>query len=44
MGLDASAVRHAIDIGVDQSSQAPSLSSVNTQIIANITDSSASGT
>ena len=33
-----------IDIGVDQSSQAPSLSSVNTQIISNITDTSASGT
>jgi len=32
-----------IDIGVDQSSQAPSLSSVNSQIISNITDSSASG-
>lgn len=33
-----------IDIGVDQSSQAPSLSSVDTQIISNITDSNASGT
>lgn len=32
-----------IDIGVDQSSQAPSLSSVNSLIITNITDSSASG-
>jgi hypothetical protein len=33
-----------IDIGVDQSSQAPSLSIVNTQIISNITDSTAAGT
>jgi Protein of unknown function (DUF2510) len=32
-----------IDIGVDQSSQAPSLSSVNSQIISSITDSSAAG-
>lgn len=32
-----------IDIGVDQSSQAPSLSSVNSQVIANITDSNAAG-
>ena len=32
-----------IDIGVDQSSQAPSLSSVNSQIIQGITDSSAAG-
>ena len=32
-----------IDIGVDQSSQAPSLSSVNSLIITGITDSSASG-
>lgn len=33
-----------IDIGVDQSSLAPSLSSVNAQIISDITDSSAAGT
>ena len=33
-----------IDIGVDQSAQAPTLSTVDSQIIANITDSSASGT
>jgi len=33
-----------IDIGVDHSSQAPSLSSVNSQIISNITDSTAAGT
>jgi len=32
-----------IDIGVDKSSQAPSLSSVNSQIIQGITDSSAAG-
>ena len=32
-----------IDIGVDQSSQAPSLSTVNSQIIAGIADSSAAG-
>jgi hypothetical protein len=32
-----------IDIGVDQSSQAPSLSSVNAQIITNITASGAAG-
>jgi Protein of unknown function (DUF2510) len=32
-----------IDIGVDQSAQAPSLSSVNSQIVAGITDSAASG-
>jgi hypothetical protein len=32
-----------IDIGVDQSSQAPSLSTVNSQIITGITDSSAAG-
>ena len=32
-----------IDIGVDQSSQAPSLSTVNSQIIAGITDSNAAG-
>lgn len=32
-----------IDIGVDQSAQAPSLSTVNAQIIDNITDSSATG-
>jgi len=32
-----------IDIGVDSSSQAPSLSSVNSQIIQGITDSSAAG-
>ena len=31
------------DIGVDQSAQAPTLSSVNSQIIAGITDSSATG-
>ncbi len=33
-----------IDVGLDQSAQAPALSTVNTQIIANITDSNASGT
>jgi hypothetical protein len=33
-----------IDIGVDQSSDAPSLSSVNTQIVSNITDSTGAGT
>jgi hypothetical protein len=33
-----------IDIGVDQSAQAPSLSSVNSQIISDITDSDATGT
>jgi hypothetical protein len=32
-----------IDIGVDQSSQAPSLATVNSQIISGITDSSAAG-
>ena len=32
-----------IDIGVDQSSQAPSLATVNSQIITGITDSSAAG-
>jgi len=32
-----------IDIGVDQSSQAPALSTVNSQIIAGITDSNAAG-
>lgn len=32
-----------IDIGVDQSAQAPSLTSVNTQIISDITDSDATG-
>ncbi len=32
-----------IDIGVDKSSQAPSLSTVDSQIIGNITDSSAAG-
>ena len=32
-----------IDIGLDQSAQAPSLSSVNTQIIANITGSGSAG-
>lgn len=32
-----------IDIGVDQSAQAPSLSTVNSQIIGDITDSSAAG-
>jgi hypothetical protein len=32
-----------IDIGVDQSSQAPSLSSVNSQVISNITSSNAAG-
>ncbi len=33
-----------IDIGLDQTSQAPSLSSVNTQIVANITGSGGAGT
>jgi hypothetical protein len=33
-----------IDVGLDQSAQAPSLSSVNAQIIASITDSAAAGT
>lgn len=33
-----------IDIGVDQDSQAPTLSAVNSQIIAGITDSASSGT
>ena len=33
-----------IDIGVDQSPQAPSLSSVNSLVISNITDTNASGT
>jgi len=33
-----------IDIGVDQSAQAPTLSSVTSQIISNITDSNATGT